>query len=220
MNDFRAILPGVALGLFLSVAAASATIIQTPLDAATSSPTWGGTSGAQYQNVGQTFTLQPGQDTVLDSITCYIDDYAERSSSHSPFNFRLYVYAWDTSYNRPDPAKELFRSEQLTTNGLAGWQIVTVPIGGLELQTGTEYVWFLSSVGEGNTNYGTAYIGFAYSDPYPFGTMRVGSGYLGLSGMSGTDMAFVMTLSAVPEPTGLVLLASAALGLVLKRRAR
>ena len=46
--------------------------------------------------------------------------------------------------------------------------------------------------------------------------MRLGSGPCGLSGTSsGSDMAFRMEFSAVPEPASLVLLVSAVLGFVV-----
>ncbi len=222
MNTSRMFLMGVTLGFFVSVSNVAATTIETNLEGTWSSPVWGGTPGSQYQNVGETFTLQPGEDTVLDSIRFYVDDYAENSPSHAQIKFRLYVHVWDTHYDFPDSAQELFRSDLLMTNGLAGWQTFTVPIGGLSLETGTKYGWFISSVGE-NEDYGAAYVGLDYGpqdgsagDAYPFGKMRVGSGPLGLSGTSSnSDMAFRMEFSAVPEPTSLVLLASAVLGFVV-----
>ena len=161
MNTSRMFLMGVTLGFFISVSNVAATTIETNLEGTWSSPVWGGTSGSQYQNVGETFTLQPGENTVLDSIGFHIDDYAENSPSHTQIKFRLYVHVWDTYYDWPDPDQELFRSDLLMTNGLAGWQNFTVPIGGLSLETGTKYCWFISSVGE-NEHYGAAYVGLDY----------------------------------------------------------
>ena len=187
VNTSRMFLMGVTLGFFISVSNVAATTIETNLEGTWNSPVWGGTSGSQYQNVGETFTLQPGEDTVLDSIRFYVDDYADSSPSHAQIKFRLYVHVWDTYYDWPDPGQELFRSDLLMTNGLAGWQTFTVPIGGLSLETGAKYGWFISSVGE-NEDYGAAFVGLDYGpqdggvgDAYPFGRNASGLRPCGLS---------------------------------------
>ena len=141
-NALRMFLMGVTLDALVTVSNVAATTIETNLEGTWSSPVWGGTSGSQYQNVGETFTLQPGEDTVLDSIRFFVDDYADRSASHAQIKFRLYVHSWDTYYDFPDPAQELFRSDLLMTNGLAGWQTFIVPIGGTPSGNGRQ-VWLV-----------------------------------------------------------------------------
>ena len=163
-----------------------------------------------YATAGQTFRFNDGDDTSIESLTFYIGDY----QGDDNVEFSLYIYRWDNS-SLLITGSSLFTSAKLETSGnnTTTWppspfQTFTVNVGGLDLETDTDYVWFISASNYFDGVKGTAYFGFttnSYSDGAFFSNSN-GSDFLVLSSdawdpLLSYDVAFIMNLSAAVPPT-------------------
>lgn len=209
-----------ALLLAASVSSADATVIN-------SGGFWGSVSsfGEGGHTFGQTFSLNPGNDTSLDSVSFYLYDF----NNPDNIDYALYIYGWDGA---KITGSSLFTSGMLSSDGLTGWETVSVNTGGVNLTTGTDYIFFVSASNFYDGSYGTGALGatnssyangnFFYSyNGNDFGMLSntawssIGSDY---------DLAFTLQLSPssqVPEPSTLLLLLGGGLaGLGVVRRLR
>ncbi|HYE62375.1 MAG TPA: hypothetical protein VD997_10285 [Phycisphaerales bacterium] len=175
---------------------------------------WGGQSVFSWgepgsATIGQTFT--PGADSRLDEFTFFVADALDPE----PVTFSAYVMAW-TGSRATGPI--LFQSQAITSTnngGADGWEATTITTGGLHLNTGHQYVAFLSCSGYFNGVTNRAAFGFNHTDPYAGGTIVYADNGNSFSSLTTTDWvsnfpagdaAFLMRFN-VPGPYGLAVLA-------------
>ncbi|MBI2411779.1 MAG: PEP-CTERM sorting domain-containing protein [Deltaproteobacteria bacterium] len=217
----------VAILLAASASVAGATTIDT-----SSSPVINAYSFGEYygwSTIGQTFNLNPGDDTTLDSVTFYVNDYSDPNTGWSGFDnidFAFHLYAWDGG---SITGASLFTSGQLSTAvaDVSGYETFTVNTGGVSLSTGTDYVFFVSTLNYYDGWWSFGKIGLISDSSYAGGTLVITDS----TNLVGTwpvpnsyDMPFVMQLSPspsqVPEPSTLLLLGGGLAGLGIVRRFR
>lgn len=154
---------------------------------------------------GQTFQLQSGDDTVLDSIKLY----AQRATTSTVEpEFSVSLYEWNGS---APTGSSLFTSGINTVTYPYAYQPFTINTGGIQLSTGTDYIWHLTLADiSGKGNIGADTTGsYAHGSAYYY---RYGNWY----NTNMADLAFTLELSpgsAVPEPCTMLLLGVGLVGL-------
>ena len=153
---------------------------------------------------GQTFKLNPEDDTQLESITFYIDDY---NNNPDTVDFALYIYQWD---GKKAIGPALFTSSMYSTNHESTYEEFTVYAEDVVLKTGVDYVWFISTSNFFDGIQGHGAVGAIYSDVYK------GGGFVAMNNLDNFnqlfiddwdnalfdhDLAFTMNLSPAPVPT-------------------
>ncbi len=203
---------------------------------------WGEPAGASaISTVGQTFNITSGEtltDRYLSEIVIYANN---KASDPQPIQFRLYVAAWDNanSYITPDFGVSPYTGGILYTSGMqatdGGTTLNPYTFSGinLTLTLDTNYIFFLSvsDDGQGGTGIGTLGITTSPNNAYVNGSVfsKDDDGniqFLDSDGGAwtpgtGSDLAFKMTLTAVPpipEPGTIMLIGSGLVGLVGLRR--
>ena len=196
--------------------------------------------------IGQTFRLNSGDDSTLNSVTFFMDDSSGGDHTWA-IDFEFSIFEWATDRIT---GSSLYDSGTVTTQLQPDFETFTFDVGGIELNTDTDYVFFFSSANFSDawsewvcTSYlfgtcvsgymapggGSGHVGLIDGDAYANGgtvfmlnvanpAMLSGSAWDQLS----NDLAFTMELSpsAVPEPSTLLLLGSGLVGLGLIRRLR
>lgn len=156
--------------------------------------------------IGQTFRLETGDDRYLQSVTFGTwDSYG----IHRRLDFSLYVYQWSGTNII---GEQLYKSKTLYANLSEGVVRTTVELNGVELRTGVDYVWFLSTteyylepetvrytempinVHNPYSNGGIVY--FANEDNF----QRLFDESWNLEYLDTDDIQFSIVLSPIPEP--------------------
>lgn len=170
---------------------------------------------------GQTFTVT-GSETKLDSFSFFLDDYLNPDF----VDFEAYVYAWD-GYKATGSA--LYASSPMSTTnngGSGGFENFTLNTGGISLNSGSQYVAFLTASNMFDGSLGTSKMGgldganvysggqFVFlNNGSDFGQILTNNWTTNWKGI-GADTAFTMNLSdPVPEPATLLLFALGIIGL-------
>lgn len=185
----------------------AATINTAPSwDGSTSISPWGVPDTSTY---GQTFTVT-GSDNVLQSFSFQI------AQTSTPIPFAAYVAEWAGGLNGNIVGSLLYNSgEKLFSNVSSGFQQLIINTGGIQLNTSSKYVAFLSTSGfqAGNlgstTSFGNVFDGQDYADG-EFVFYNTGDDFAPLLNSNWEtfadfgDLAFQANLTgatAVPEPT-------------------
>lgn len=177
--------------------------------------------------MGQTFQLNAGDDTFLESMTLSVKEYTPTyfpsdGDYTDNADFGFYLYQWDGSKITGD---SLFESSMISTTDKDNFEDITVNPN-VTLATNLEYVFFLSASNYFDGEKGMAYmqLGDTYADGYGV-WIGNGSNFSQLSSSSwstSSDLAFTLVLSGgaapVPEPSTMLLLGSGLLGMVFWRR--
>lgn len=162
-----------------------------------------------YSTYGQTFRLNSSDDTLLQSISFYVND---SWTLQNPIDFAIYLYQWDGTRI---VGNALFESLPLATTQASSYELFNVSTGGVQMAHDTNYVVFMSASNffDGNVGYGgvgitsNTYLNgkFVYmNNKNDFSKLLAGpwgSNELG-------DLAFKLELTSatVPEPSSLLLL--------------
>jgi hypothetical protein len=177
---------------------------------------------------GQTFTV--GSDNILNDFTFWLND----ESDPGPVDFAAYVMAWDGT---KATGGILYDSGKKTTNGGFSREQFTFNTGGTTLNSGQQYVAFLSASNFFDGIDGSAYVEWINTgiDVYSGGNFVYagnGSNFSQLTTNSWSnfyptnDLAFKANLSSasaqpVPEPSsslGLLAFGGFVAGKILKRK--
>lgn len=129
-------------------------------------PSWNGTDSiggfgeSATQTYGQTFTV--GNDNVLNDFTFWLND------EFGPINFAGYVAEWDGS---KVSGPILYSSAKQSTTNAAGFEQFTFNTGGLSLESGKQYVAFLSASNfmDGSFDYGVMGLTGLFQNTYSGG---------------------------------------------------
>jgi hypothetical protein len=173
--------------------------------------------GSVIETFGQTITVPVGEDDVLDRFSFYLVQN-QNALSGSPLGpqtvtYKAYVYEWDAANNRA-MGSAVWQSEnpQVVTTSTSVQEVVA-ETGGVQLQSGAQYVIFLS-ISETSGN--TADAGACFMHGSTFGGYSDGSAeWVGVGADESTwttqawsvtgsqDFAFSATFSspAPPPPT-------------------
>lgn len=178
-------------------------------------PAWNGLQGVALwspsgtESYGQIIT--PLASGFLTDFTVYI---APNSIPNS-INYRAHVYQWDYTGGpglSGPTGSSLYESGTLVFSvPTLGFTTVTIPTGAVKLNGGTPYVFFLSTLGEGqvgnphSTVWGFIFSEFSVSDAYPGGKFVFSNddvSYLApWDGDFGPlDLAFKANIADVPGP--------------------
>lgn len=172
---------------------------------------------------GQTFIAE-GDDIYLDSWTFFLQEASVNST-----DFAFYIMDWDTDTRRAT-GSILYQSAMVTTSnngGAGGYEAFTFNTDGLALESGNNYVGFISASSFFNASLNAAAFGTTYTDD----TYANGS-FLLLDNDESTDAwtssewtvstindaAFIASFSNIPEPSSLSLVAIGALAGVIIRK--
>ena len=203
----------------------AATIDTAPSwDGSTSVRPWGVPNTSTY---GQTFTVT-GSNNVLQSFSFQI------AQASTPIPFAAYVAEWAGGRNGNIVGSLLYNSGQkLFSNVSSGFQQLTINTGGIQLNTGSKYVAFLSTSGlqagspSSTTSFGNVFNGQAYADG-EFVFYNTGDNFAPLLNSNWEtfadfgDLAFQANLTgatAVPTPALLPGLIGLGVSVLRKRKA-
>jgi len=191
----------------------------------------GGVSGfgeGATEIFGQTFTV-PEIDTILDSFTFWLADVVNSTYSPDYVDFSAYVMAWEhnVDYKRMHAVGDvLWQSDQQSTtnnNGKGlGWEEFAFQTDGIKLDSGKQYIIFLSSLEFNDGEKGYAKMGIVPNNLDQDYFVAKQGGEFTSTGWTrfqdGDDAAVIISFSSpitqVPEPSTLILFGFSILSLV------